>query len=83
MRRADRFAPERCLLKGNFDLRRWAHYDSVFLGAAVRQFFYGIILGAAAMYCYERFDPPRVLAYLNSATQSAVQSTHGYAGPKH
>jgi hypothetical protein len=45
---------------------------------AVREFFYGLILGAAAMYCFEYFDAPGVLAYLNSATESAVQSTHGY-----
>jgi hypothetical protein len=44
----------------------------------VREFFYGVILGAAAMYLFEYFDAPGVLAYLNSATQSAVQSTHGY-----
>jgi hypothetical protein len=44
----------------------------------VREFFYGLVLGAAAMYCFEYFDAPGVLAYLNSATQSAVQSTHGY-----
>ncbi len=48
----------------------------------MRQFIYGLILGAAAMYCYERLDPPKVLAYLNSATKSAVQSTHGYGGRK-
>lgn len=45
----------------------------------VREFFYGVILGVAAMYCFEYFDAPGVLAYLNSATQSAVQSTHGYS----
>jgi hypothetical protein len=45
----------------------------------VREFFYGLILGASAMYCFEYFDAPGVLAYLNSATASAVQSTHGYA----
>jgi hypothetical protein len=45
---------------------------------AVREFFYGLILGAAAMYCFEYFDAPGMLAYLNSATESAVQSTHGY-----
>jgi hypothetical protein len=45
----------------------------------VREFLYGLVLGAAAMYCFEYFDAPGVLAYLNSATQSAVQSTHGYS----
>lgn len=48
----------------------------------MRQFIYGMILGAAAMYCYVRLDPPKVLAYLNAATQSAVESTHGYGGTK-
>ncbi len=47
-------------------------------GADVREFFYGLILGGAAMYCFQYFDAPGVLAYLNSATKSAVQSTHGY-----
>jgi hypothetical protein len=49
----------------------------------VRQFVYGIVLGAAAMYCYARVDPPKVFDYLNSATQSAVQSTHGYTDGHH
>ena len=44
----------------------------------MREFFYGVVLGALAMYLYVRFDPPRVLAYLNAATKSAVESTHGY-----
>jgi hypothetical protein len=44
----------------------------------VREFLYGVILGVAAMYLFQYFDAPGVLAYLNSATQSAVQSTHGY-----
>jgi hypothetical protein len=44
----------------------------------VREFLYGVILGVAAMYLFEYFDAPGVLTYLNSATQSAVQSTHGY-----
>lgn len=44
----------------------------------MREFFYGVILGIAAMYCFEYFDAIGVLAYLNGATQSAVQSTHGY-----
>jgi hypothetical protein len=48
----------------------------------MRQFLYGVILGAVALYCYERLDPPRVLTYLNAATESAVESTHGYGGTK-
>jgi hypothetical protein len=48
----------------------------------VRQFIYGVILGLGAMYCYASVDPPKVLAYLNALTASAVQSTHGYGGPK-
>jgi hypothetical protein len=48
----------------------------------MRQFLYGVILGAAALYFYERFDPPKVLAYLTAATKSAVESTHGYGGTK-
>lgn len=45
----------------------------------MREFFYGLILGASAMWLFETFDAPGVLAYLNSATESAVQSTHGYS----
>ena len=45
----------------------------------MREFFYGLVLGAAAMYCFAYFDAPGVLAYLNNATASAVQSTHGYS----
>ena len=48
----------------------------------MRQFLYGVILGAATMLCYARLDPPKVLAYLNQATMSAVESTHGYGGTK-
>ena len=44
----------------------------------MREFFYGAILGAAAMWCFEYFDAPGVLAYLNSATEAAVESTRGY-----
>ena len=44
----------------------------------MREFLYGVILGVAAMYLFQYFDAPGVLAYLNCATQSAVQSTHGY-----
>jgi hypothetical protein len=46
----------------------------------VREFVYGLILGIAAMYSFEYFDAPGVLAYLNSATASAVKSTSGYGG---
>jgi hypothetical protein len=46
----------------------------------VREFFYGLVLGAASMYCFEYFDAPGVLAYLNSATEHAVKSTSGYGG---
>jgi hypothetical protein len=48
----------------------------------MRQFVYGVILGAAALYCYVRLDPVKVFNYLNAATESAVQSTHGYGGSK-
>jgi hypothetical protein len=46
----------------------------------VRQFIYGLIIGVGFMYAYERLDPPAILAYLNSATTSAVKSTSGYGG---
>jgi len=46
----------------------------------MRQFIYGLILGAATMFAYERLDPPAILAYLNAATESAVDSTSGYGG---
>jgi len=46
----------------------------------VREFFYGLILGAALLYLYEYFDAPGVLAYLNGATEAAVESTAGYGG---
>ncbi|MFQ5665363.1 MAG: hypothetical protein ACE5I7_02915 [Candidatus Binatia bacterium] len=46
----------------------------------MRQFIYGLVLGVAAMYLYERVDPPAILAYLNAATESAVKSTSGYGG---
>lgn len=49
----------------------------------VRQFLYGLLLGAASMYFYERLDPPAILAYLNAATESAVESTSGYGGTHH
>ncbi|MBI4514530.1 MAG: hypothetical protein HY699_01780 [Deltaproteobacteria bacterium] len=46
----------------------------------MREFIYGLILGAACLYGYRYFDLPGVMAYLNSATESAVESTHGYGG---
>ena len=46
----------------------------------MRQFIYGLILGAVTLFLYERLDPPAILAYLNSATESAVKSTSGYGG---
>jgi hypothetical protein len=45
----------------------------------MRQFIYGLVIGGAVMYGYARVDPPKILDYLNAATQSAVQSTHGYS----
>lgn len=44
----------------------------------MRQFLYGLILGAAVMYAYEYLDVPGLIDYLNSFTQSAAESTHGY-----
>ncbi len=49
----------------------------------MRQFIYGVIIGAFAMFAYARLDPPAVLSYLNSLTASAVQSTSGYGGTHH
>ena len=46
----------------------------------MREFFYGVILGALTIYCYHHFDAPGVLAYLNDATASAARSTAGYGG---
>ena len=46
----------------------------------MREFCYGVILGASAMYLFEYFDAPGTLSYLNSATKSAVESTAGYGG---
>jgi hypothetical protein len=63
-----------------FDLVVCADYHDRQGYCAVRQFIYGLILGAASMYLYERLDPPAILAYLNAATESAVQSTSGYGG---
>lgn len=46
----------------------------------MREFFYGLVLGAASLYFFEYFDAPGILAYLNSATEYAVDSTSGYGG---
>jgi hypothetical protein len=45
----------------------------------MREFIYGLILGSAAIYLFNRFDAPGILAYLNNSTASAVNSTHGYS----
>jgi hypothetical protein len=44
----------------------------------MREFIYGVILGAATIYLYNYFDAPGILAYLNRATADAVKSTSGY-----
>jgi hypothetical protein len=59
--------------------RRAAIYFAAATSDRVREFFYGVVLGAAAMYCFQYFDAPGILAYLNNATQAAVKSTHGYS----
>ncbi len=46
----------------------------------MREFFYGVILGATSMWLVEYFDAVGTLAFLNSATKSAVESTSGYGG---
>lgn len=46
----------------------------------MREFIYGIIVGATAMYMFEYFDAIGTVSYLNSATKSAVESTSGYGG---
>jgi hypothetical protein len=45
----------------------------------MREFIYGVILGAATLYAYKYFDAPGIFAYLNNATASAVKSTSGYS----
>jgi len=52
----------------------------IYEGGGVRQFIYGLIIGAGFWFAYERLDPPAVLSYLNSATEAAVKSTSGYGG---
>jgi hypothetical protein len=44
----------------------------------VREFFYGVVLGATAMWLFVHFDAPGVLAFIQRHA-SAVQSTHGYS----
>lgn len=46
----------------------------------MREFIYGVIVGATAMYLVEYFDAAGTISYLNSATESAVESTSGYGG---
>ena len=46
----------------------------------MREFVYGLLVGAAVMFGYERLQPERILSYLNDATASAVRSTSGYGG---
>ena len=46
----------------------------------MREFIYGLVVGAAVMLGYERLEPQRILAYLNDATASAARSTSGYGG---
>lgn len=65
--------------KKRFDDRRHDDYYTL-RRSIVRQFIYGVVLGVAAMYLYARFDPPKILAYLNAATESAAKSTSGYGG---
>lgn len=47
----------------------------------MREFFYGLILGAAAMYSWTYFDAPALWAYLTGATDYAVKSTSSYVPP--
>lgn len=49
-------------------------------GSSVREFIYGLIIGAALMYGWERVDVPGIWAYLSGATEHAKQSTSGYGG---
>ena len=46
----------------------------------MREFVYGLLVGAAVMFGYVRLQPERILSYLNDATASAVRSTSGYGG---
>jgi hypothetical protein len=46
----------------------------------VREFIYGVLIGAAVLYGWERFDVPGVWAWLSGATEYARQSTGGYGG---
>ena len=44
----------------------------------VREFIYGLVIGAFVMWGYDYFDAPGVWAYLNGATTSASKSVSGY-----
>jgi len=46
----------------------------------VREFFYGLIIGAALLYGWEKVDVPTVWRHLTGLTDYAVQSTEGYQG---
>ena len=46
----------------------------------VREFIYGLVLGAAMMWGFEYFDAPGIWADLNGATTSAKTSVGGYGG---
>jgi len=77
-----RFAPRPSVTstaKKRFDVRHDDDYYTL-RRSIVRQFIYGVVLGVAAMYLYARFDPPKILAYLNAATEAAMKSTSGYGG---
>lgn len=44
----------------------------------MREFLYGLVIGAALMWGYETYDIPGQIAYLNSASDYAAKSTSGY-----
>lgn len=44
----------------------------------MREFVYGVVIGAMVTWAYIHFDAPGIVARLNSATEYAVQSTNGY-----
>jgi len=46
----------------------------------VREFIYGLILGLAVVYGWERLDVPGIWNYLSGQTEYARQSTGGYGG---
>ncbi|GIW41725.1 MAG: hypothetical protein KatS3mg076_2302 [Candidatus Binatia bacterium] len=45
----------------------------------MREFLYGVIVGAAAVYLYTYFDAAGALDALNRWTASAVQAARGYS----